>query len=94
MTSKIIDDFVSKVDTTRNYTLDELKKLLTEAYKGSKKKKATTEKKEPSAYNLFIRDAIQKIRAEDPNVDKKQLMSLAAARWKEHKAALAPQEAA
>lgn len=91
MTSKIIDNFVSKVDTNRNdYTLDELKKLLTEAFKNSKKKK-TTEKKEPSAYNIFIREAIQKIKEEDPNVDKKQLMSLAAARWKDHKAALEAQ---
>jgi len=89
MTSKIINDFVSKVDTSRdNYTLDELKKLLAEAFKSAKKKKNTGEKKEPSQYNLFIKEAIQKIRQEDPNVDKKQLMSLAAAKWKDHKATL------
>lgn len=85
MTSKVLTDFMSKVDTSKDdYTLEELKKLLTEAYKSAKKKK-TTEKKEPSKYNIFIKEEIQKIRQESPNVDNKQLMSLAAARWKEHK---------
>ena len=92
MTSKIINEFVSNVDTSRdNYTLDELKKLLTEAFKGSKKKKTAGEKKEPSPYNLFIKDEIQKIKQENPDVDRKQLMSLAAARWKDHKASLETQ---
>lgn len=86
MTSKILSDFISKIDNNKNdYTLDELKKLLTEAYKSSKKKKATSEKKEPSKYNIFIKEEIQRIREENPNVDNKQLMSLAASKWKEHK---------
>lgn len=86
MTSKIVDNFVSAVDTSRNdYTLDELKKLLTEAYKSLKKKKTSTEKKEPSKYNIFIKEEITKIRQENPDVDNKKLMSLAAARWKEQK---------
>ncbi len=88
MTSKIVDAFVSSVDTDKNdYTLDELKKLLTDAYKSGKKKRTAAEKKPPSAYNIFIKEAIAKIREENPNVDNKQLMSLAAARWKEHKQA-------
>jgi len=90
MTSKIIDAFVSSVDTSNNYTLDELKKLLTEAYKSGKKKRSpNAEKKPPSAYNIFIKEAIAKIREENPSVNNKELMSLAAARWKDHKAAIA-----
>ena len=86
MTSKILSDFMSKIDNNKNdYTLDELKKLLTEAYKSCKKKKTSTEKKEPSKYNIFIKEEIQRIREENPNVDNKQLMSLAAAKWKDHK---------
>lgn len=84
-TSKIISDFASKVDTSKeDYSLDELKKMLAEAYKTNTKKKST-EKKEPSKYNLFIREEIQRMKKENPSVDNKQLMSLAAARWKEHK---------
>jgi hypothetical protein len=86
MTSKIIDTFVASVDKEKDdYTLDELKKLITEAYKSSKKKRTSSEKKEPSKYNIFIKEEIAKIRLEDANVDNKQLMSLAAARWKLHK---------
>lgn len=88
MTSKIVETFVASVDVARNdYSLDELKKLLADAYKSSKKKRISTEKKEPSKYNIFIKDEIAKIRLENPEVDNKKLMSLAAARWKDHKAA-------
>lgn len=87
MASKVISDFVSKVDNTKeDYTLDELKKLLTESYKSCHKKPKSTEKKEPSKYNLFIRDEIQRMKKENPEIDNKQLMSMAASRWKEHKA--------
>ncbi len=82
-TSKMMDTFTTSIDNTKEYTLDELKKLLANAYKVSKCKRA--EKKEPSKYNIFIKDEIAKIRQETPDVDNKQLMSLAAARWKEHK---------
>lgn len=89
MTTKFLSVFTTKLDTNKeDYTLDELKKLLTEAFKeckGKKKRSGGGEKKEPSKYNIFIKEEIQKIRAEDPNVDNKQLMSIAASRWKEHK---------
>jgi len=84
--------FSSKVDNTKdNYTLDELKKLLTEAFKECKTKKKLTggEKKPPSPYNIFIKEEIQRIKNSNTNVDNKQLMSLAASRWKEHKETLA-----
>jgi hypothetical protein len=86
-TSKLIETFTASVDCSRNdYTLDELKKLLAEAHKQCKsKKKVGGEKKEPSKYNIFIKEEIARIRAENPSVDNKQLMSLAAGRWKEHK---------
>jgi YABBY protein len=92
MASKIIDNFVSSVDRDRtDYTLDDLKKLLSEAYKTSKakKKRTSTEKKEPSKYNIFIKEEIAKIRQENPEADNKKLMSLAAARWKDHKEKIA-----
>lgn len=92
MTSKIITAFTTKVDVAKDdYTLDELKKLLTESFKESKTKKRNTtgEKKEPSKYNIFIKEEIQRIRVENPNTDNKQLMSIAASRWKEHKEKIA-----
>lgn len=88
MTTKLLSVFTAKLDTNKDdYTLDELKKLLTESFKEckSKKKNPNAEKKEPSQYNIFIKEEIQRIKAEDPNVDTKQLMSMAASRWKQHK---------
>lgn len=88
-TKKIIDSFVASVDSNNPYSLEELKKLLSEAYKLSKKKKSkdNAEKKEPSQYNIFIKEEMNKIRKESPDVDNKKLMSMAAARWSEHKIA-------
>jgi hypothetical protein len=90
MTTKILELFSAKLDNTKDdYTLDELKKLLTEAFKECKTKKKKVdgaEKKAPSPYNIFIKEEIQRIKADKGNVDNKQLMSLAASRWKEHKA--------
>ena len=86
MTSQILKSFQEKVNEENEYTLEELKKLLAEAYKEGKAKKQKREKKEPSKYNIFIKEEIAKIRKENPDVENKQLMSLAAAKWKEHKA--------
>jgi len=87
---KIVDTFVDSVDVTKEYTLDELKKLIIDSFKSCKKKKSrdSTEKKEPSKYNIFIKEEMSKIRKESPDVDNKKLMSLAAARWNEHKQTL------
>jgi hypothetical protein len=87
-TARFMEAFNASIDKSRtDYTLDELKKLLSEAYKGSKSgKKKSGEKKEPSKYNIFIKDEIARIREANPDVDNKQLMSLAASKWKEHKA--------
>jgi hypothetical protein len=86
MTTKdVVSDFVTKVGDKENCTLDELKKLLTEVYKNKTKKKSSGVKKEPSAYNIFVKEEIARIKKEDPNVDNKQFMSIAAERWKAHK---------
>lgn len=83
----IIDEFVKAIDTEKEHTLDEMKKVLTETYKTLRKKKVKNplEKKEPSEYNIFIKEEMKKIRLEEPSVDNKVLMSKAASRWKLHK---------
>lgn len=92
--SKILTEFTASVDASRdNYTLNELKTLLTQAYKSNTKRKSSGVKKEPSKYNIFIKEEIAKIRQENPSVENKQLMSLAAARWKEFKATQASETA-
>jgi hypothetical protein len=122
-TTEIINNFVQKIDTEQEYTLNELKKILTEAYKPAKPAKAAkapkaapaqpvvpedTEsdddkpkkrgrptkpkldkngnvkvKKAPTAYNIFVKQTIETLKKEQPETSAKELMGLAAAKWKE-----------
>lgn len=85
-TKKIVDTFVASVNTDTSYTLDDLKKLLTQAYKGiSKKSKDKSEKREPNKYNIFIKDEMRRLREENPDKPVKELMGLAAANWTQNK---------
>ena len=126
-TTEIIAKFNSIVDSTQDYTLMELKKVLSEAYKAttttvtSKKapkapkaaKAAKGEvdselssdeekpkkrgrpaktpkldangeekkKREPSAYNIFIKEKYANYKLENPEMSAKEIMLLAAAAW-------------
>lgn len=101
MTSKIdqvVKVFSDSVNTDNAYTSKELVKLLEDAYKqvhkgkGSRAKNTSDVKKEPSAYNIFIKEEITKIKAEaKEGVDPKDYMKIAAARWQEQKLKPTPQ---
>ena len=90
-TKKMLDTFVSNIDTSKEYSLDDLKKILTDAYKSVKKAKKVksegAEKRQPSKYNLFVKEQMLKIKSENPTKDNKEIMSIAASLWKEHKEA-------
>ena len=84
MTSKIeqvLMDFKSSVED-KEYSFKELSQLLEVAYKKSFKGKSTKPKsdvkKEPSAYNNFVKNEILKIKAENTegNIDPKDFMRL------------------
>lgn len=83
-TKEVVSEFAQKVGDN-DHTLDELKKLLTEVYKNKTKKKSSGVKKEPSAYNIFVKEEIARIKEKNPNIDHKKFMSMAAEKWKEHK---------
>lgn len=84
-TKKIIDSFNSAIDVDKKYTLDELKKLLSESYKSSSKKEKSGQKREPSKYNIFVKNEILRLRTENPETNIKDLMVKAASNWKESK---------
>jgi len=92
---KVVEAFKNSLDNDKDYSLKELTKYLEDAYKevyGKGKKKSgdkSVEKKPPSAYNIFIKDEIAKIKEEKPDgVEPKDYMKIAAGRWKEHKEAI------
>lgn len=83
-TSKIIQEFSTQVDTNNEYTLNELRDILTNIYKtfNNKKVKKNGEKRAPTKYNIFVQNKIKEIRQEDSNISAKEAMSKAAGMWK------------
>ncbi len=86
---QVVDKFKSTVDTSVDYSIKDLTKILEGVYKdvnGNKKKSTTVDKKPPSAYNLFIKQEIENIKKEGvTNIDPKDYMKIAAQRWKAKK---------
>ena len=90
---QVLNDFKDLLEEDKeDYTLKELSGLLETAYKksfkvkNSKPKSDSDVKKEPSAYNIFVKNEITKIKAEKmEGVDPKDYMKIAAQRWQEQK---------
>jgi len=81
-TSKFITNFSSIIDYDKDYNHKELSKLLTKVYNDTYKKK-----KEPSKYNLFIKENIIKLKKEFPDKNGKELMKMASENWQVEKVA-------
>jgi len=99
-TQQILTTFTTKVDMEKEYTRSELGKMLTEVFKeiregekGEKKvrKKVKKEegeekrKREPTAYNLFVKETISVVKEENPEMSRQDLMREVGRMWKEKK---------
>ena len=99
-TQQILTTFTSKVDLEKEYTRSELGKMLTEVFKeireaekGEKKvrKKVKKEegeekkKREPTAYNLFVKETMPVVKEENPEMSRQDLMREVGRMWKEKK---------
>tara|TARA_Y100000389_G_C16973480_1_gene276816 strand:+ start:138 stop:464 length:327 start_codon:yes stop_codon:yes gene_type:complete len=82
---KFFEEFNKLFSHEEEYTLDELKKHLSVAYKQAGKK--VTVKREPSAYNKFMKEELPKLRKENPDTEIKNLMGLVGEKWKANKQA-------
>ena len=93
--------FTSKVDMEKEYTRSELAKMLTEVFKemkevekGEKPKKKKVKKtedgeekkkREPTLYNLFVKDTMSVVKEENPEMSRQDLMREVGRVWKEKK---------
>lgn len=99
-TQQILTTFTTKVDMEKEYTRSELGKMLTEVFKeiregekGEKKvrKKVKKEegeekrKREPTAYNLYVKETMSVIKEENPEMSRQDLMREVGRMWKEKK---------
>lgn len=93
-TKQIIDKFTSSVDYSTHYTITDLVKLLKEAFKNVKTIDVNGNpktKKPPSAYNLFIKQEMEKLQKGDIKYAPKDLMREATKNWKTYKESLEKQ---
>ena len=104
-TQQIINEFTTLVDTEKEYTRNELGKMLTEVYrqitsdkpkksddkpkkKKSKKEKNSDEevepkkKREPTLYNLFVKEQMSLIKEEFPDLSRQVLMKKVGEIWR------------
>lgn len=86
ITKITIETFLKDINYDKKYTLNELKVLLTNAYKSIKQKKnSNATKKEPSKYNIFVKEVMSKLKKENPEMSNKETLKLAASEWRKTK---------
>ena len=107
-TQHIINEFITLVDTEKNYTCDELGKMLTEVYnhitsdkpnksddkpkkkktmkdKNSDEEVGPKKKREPTLYNLFVKEHMSIIKDEFPHLSRQDLMRKVGEIWRTKK---------
>jgi len=106
-TQQILTTFTSKVDLEKEYTRSELAKMLTEVFKeiregekGEKKRRKKVKKeegeekkkREPTAYNLFVKETMSVVKEENPEMSRQDLMREVGRMWKEKKEEVVEEE--
>ena len=101
-TQQTINTFIEQVDTNKEYTRAELGKLLTQVFNdlknegkpAKKEKKPKKEedgeekkKREPTAYNLFVKEKMPLLNEEFPNLSRQDLMKKVGEIWRAKKEA-------
>jgi hypothetical protein len=97
-TQQTINTFIEQVDTNKEYTRAELSKILTQVYtdlknegksvkKSSKKEDYQNQriKREPTSYNLFIKENIPIVKEKFPDISRQDLMREVGRLWKDNK---------
>jgi hypothetical protein len=83
-TKELIEKFNERVDVEKQYTKNELCAILNDVYKDvySKKKKSTV-KREPTKYNIFVSENMKKLKEENPELTRQDLMKKVGELWRE-----------
>lgn len=85
-TTEIMMAFNNTVSDNNTYTITELKKILTEVYnlktKTKKDKKEDKVKKEPTPYNIFVKEHYSDFKTKNPTASSTEIMKMIADLWK------------
>ena len=82
LTQDVKDKFQDFVDKIVN---EKITDLTANTVSSKKKKQVNKVKRPPTAYNLFIADKIKELKENNPEIDRKELMKMAAKEWNLHK---------
>jgi hypothetical protein len=94
---KLLECLQLAFEEETEYTLDETKKFVINAFKDASKVSVTKKrvvkfdtdgvaiKKQPTKYNLYIKDEMARLTIEFPDKERKELMKLAASNWNKTK---------
>ena len=83
-TKDILKHFNNNVDKDKTYSLEELIDILTISFnnkKSNKKDGVEKQKREPTAYNIFVKNRMAELKIEKDGMSAKDLMKIAAAEW-------------
>lgn len=85
-TTEIMMTFNNAVSDDKEYTITELKKIMTDIYNSkTKNKKDKTEvkvKKEPTQYNIFVKEHYNEFKTKNPDATAPEVMKMIAVLWK------------
>jgi len=91
-TKNILNEFTNNININKQYSHEELTDILYQVYNQiyntndkSKKNKNNMKKREPTAYNLFVKNNMNKVKNENPNLSHKDLMKKISELWKNNK---------
>ena len=97
-TQQIVNTFTEQVDTNKEYTRAELGKILTQVFidlrnEGKSVKKSLKKeddkderiKREPTSYNLFVRENMPTIKEKFPDISRQDLMRKVGKMWRGNK---------
>ena len=82
ITQNVVANFVANFEgTDKEYSLIELKKILEDIYKSNTKINQKA-KREPSAYNIFMKEQMQELKTSNSDLNAKDRMKRIAELWK------------
>tara|TARA_B000000477_G_scaffold124118_3_gene130925 strand:- start:227 stop:619 length:393 start_codon:yes stop_codon:yes gene_type:complete len=85
ITKIIIDNFINNIDITKEYSLVELKKIITDEHKKAYANNKNLGAKKLTDYQKYVKENLSKTKSENPELKQNDVMKLVAKKWNEYK---------
>jgi hypothetical protein len=85
ITKIIIDNFINNIDITKEYSLVELKKIITAEHKKAYTNNKNLGAKKLTDYQKYVKENLSKTKSENPELKQNDVMKLVAKKWNEYK---------